>query len=76
MICGRLRWFVVVCGGLWWFAMVCGGSSVNVIPLTTEPPRPTIMFIMFTRTQQLYHHNNDISAILTFRFCNEGISVE
>ena len=86
VVCGDLWWFAVVCGGLWsfavvcgrlrWFAMVCGGSSVNVIPLTTEPPRPTIMFIMFTNTQQLYHHNNDISAILTFRFCNEGISVE
>ena len=23
MVCGGLRWFVVVCGGLWWIAVVC-----------------------------------------------------
>ena len=29
MVCGGLRWFVVVCGGLWWIAVVC----LLVIPL-------------------------------------------
>ena len=29
MVCGGLRWFVVVCGGLWWFAVDCGGLSFS-----------------------------------------------
>ena len=37
MVCGGLRWFVVVCGGLWWFVVDCGGLSfshteVNYVP--------------------------------------------
>ena len=31
MVCGGLRWFVVVCGGLWWIAVVC----LLVIPPST-----------------------------------------
>ena len=29
MVCGGLRWFVVVCGGLWWFVVDCGGLSFS-----------------------------------------------
>ena len=29
MVCGGLRWFVVVCGGLWWFVVNCGGLSFS-----------------------------------------------
>ena len=29
MVCGGLRWFVVVCGGLRWFVVVCGGLSFS-----------------------------------------------
>ena len=32
MVCGGLRWFVVVCGGLWWIAVVC----LLVIPAVSE----------------------------------------
>ena len=29
MVCGGLRWCVVVCGGLWWFVVDCGGLSFS-----------------------------------------------
>ena len=29
MVCGGLRWFVVVCGGLRWFVVDCGGLSFS-----------------------------------------------
>ena len=32
MVCGGLRWFVVVCGGLWWFVVDCGGLSFSHTP--------------------------------------------
>ena len=35
MVCGGLRWFVVVCGGLWWIAVVC----LLVIPPSSRLPR-------------------------------------
>ena len=31
MVCGGLRWFVVVCGSLRWFAMVCRGLSFTIL---------------------------------------------
>ena len=38
MVCGGLRWFVVVCGGLWWFVVDCGGLSFSHTPPDGEGP--------------------------------------
>ena len=34
MVCGGLRWFVVVCGGLWWIAVVCLLVIPNFLTVT------------------------------------------
>ena len=43
MVCGGLRWFVVVCGGLWWFVVDCGGLSFSHTRLSLYPRKVSVM---------------------------------
>ena len=50
MVCGGLRWFVVVCGGLWWFVVDCGGLSFShtlsqriCLPVNVRARTPSVL---------------------------------